>query len=172
MAAHNGGFKVVNWLCGKKPPIGRDRTDSNARNALHYAVSNQNEEAPLGLIECGIDINMLDHLGRPPVLYAAMNKMERVVDSLLTQAEIDLTTLPRYRGNDGLIGLTPQEAYQQQFETLEVMLRERRRAQVDREKVERGQNGDQDPEVEVKAPSATATPNSQSPSMSVNQNAG
>lgn len=74
---------MVNVLCDNMTPIGRDRTDSNARNALHYAVLNQNEEAALSLIERGIDINVLDHLGRPPVLYAAMNHMERVVESLL-----------------------------------------------------------------------------------------
>lgn len=84
LAAHNGDPEVVNVLCDKMTPISRDRTDSNARNALHYVVLNQNEEAALALIERGIDINMLHHLGRSPVLYAAMNKMERVVDFLLT----------------------------------------------------------------------------------------
>ena len=81
LAAHHGNFEVVNVLFDKMTPIGRDRTDNNARNALHYAILNQNEEAALSLIERGIDINVLDHFGRPPVLYAAMNHMERVVES-------------------------------------------------------------------------------------------
>ena len=78
-------------LCDNMTPIGRDRTDSNARNALHYAVLNQNEEAALSLIERGVDINVLDHLARPPVLYTAMNHMERVVESLIKMLK---STLP------------------------------------------------------------------------------
>lgn len=43
------------------------------------------------------------------------------------------------------------------------MIREPEKAQMDREKVERGQKGDLDPDIDIKAPSATATPNNQRP---------
>ena len=135
LAAHDGNSYVVNVLCDKMTPIGRDRMDSNARNALHYAVLNQNEEAALSLIKRGIDINVLDHLGRPPVLYAAMNHMERVVESLLKKSNIDLSILPRYEANKPSINITRKgRACQKRFGSLADMIRERRKAQVERER--------------------------------------
>lgn len=76
-------------------PTSRDRPDSNARNALCYAGLNQNEEAALSLIGRGIDINVLDHLGRPPVLYAAMNDMGRVLSPYDRLASFPKTSLSR-----------------------------------------------------------------------------
>ena len=136
LAAHNGNSEMVKILCDNMTPTGRDRTDSNARNALHYAVLNHNEEAAFSLIERGIDINVLDHLGRPPVLYAAMNDMGRVAKLLQPIAVF-----------------FEDPVCQMVLENLV------KRAQVDREKLLGEQKGVLDPDVDMKAPSATATAN-------------
>lgn len=82
LAAHHGDFEVVKMLCEQKG-IGLDRTDRGGRNALHYAVLNQKEEAASTLIKHGININAEDNEGRPPLWYAASNGMIGVVESLL-----------------------------------------------------------------------------------------
>ncbi len=93
LAAHNGDSMLVRQLYDRMEPDGRARTDRNSRNALHYAVLNQKEEAALSLIEGGIDINAEDCEHAPPLWYAALNDMKGVVDSLLKKVEIDLTTI-------------------------------------------------------------------------------
>ena len=93
LAAHHGDSKLVRELYDRMEPDGRARRDRNSRNALHYAVLNQKEEAALSLIESGIDINAEDCEQASPLWYAALNDMKGVVDSLLKKDEIDLTTI-------------------------------------------------------------------------------
>lgn len=94
LAAHHGDFEVVEMLCEQKG-IDLGRTDKRRRNALHYAVLNQKEEAASALIKHGIDINAEDNEGRPPLWYAASNGMKGVVESLLKNDGINLDILSR-----------------------------------------------------------------------------
>ena len=68
--------------------------------------------------------------------------------------------MPRYEGDHASVDIIWQErARQEEFESLADMIRKRKKAQVERDKVESGQNGDLDPDVDIKEPSPTATPN-------------
>ena len=94
LATYYGGSRLVRMLYDRMEPDGRARTDKEGRNALHYAVLNQNKDAALTLIEAGIEINARDHLGWPPLWYATQKDMNLVVISLLRKDEIDICILP------------------------------------------------------------------------------
>ena len=113
LAAHHGDSQLVRKLYGSMKPDGRARTDRNSRNALHYAILNQKEEAALSLIEGGIDINAEDFEGRSPLWYAASKGMQRTVESLLVNDKIkdpDLRRdLQRERWSHPTVHLTAEE---------------------------------------------------------------
>lgn len=90
LAAHQGYPDAIKTLCKKMNRDGRDRRDIDRRNALHYAILNQKEEAALCLIEHSIDTNAKDRISGTPLWYAAQKGMERVVESILKNENVDL----------------------------------------------------------------------------------
>ena len=129
LAAYHRHSEVVNLLCDKMDHAGLNRTDEHGCNALHYAILNYQEIAPVleqkkqaagrrrkhntallenkedaavALIGKGIDINAVDKRECTPVWYAASEGMKRVVKRLLTHQLMDLADLTREGFADGL----------------------------------------------------------------------
>ena len=90
LAAHHGNSDVIDVLCEKTDQDGLDRTDRFERNALHYAILNRKEKAALNLIERKINFNSQDSRHRTPLWYAAQKGIERVVEALLKEENIEV----------------------------------------------------------------------------------